>query len=163
MKLPILKEIKLNTFTVNELVESLRLQEAGSFPTYIVLNSKTIGETNEILDSIAAAFVQLNTNPKFPYPFYAVTDVISYHPSIPICKSVKDLPRHFVVGNSRLKGRELAILNKANLLKDKVVNLPFYERISKFHTLVKKQRSLYDSTKKLAYLENLIDQVRKSR
>lgn len=156
MKIPTFQEISLNNYTVNELVESLKLQEAGLFPTYIVLNTSSMDTTKEALDNLAQAFAQLNINPKFPYPFYAVTDKVSFHKSIPICSSVKDLPAHFNRSAKRLKGRELAMLNRANLLKDKVVNIPFYERITNMNKSMKGQKELYRMTKKLEFFEELL-------
>lgn len=161
MKLPILKEIKLNTYSISELVESLNLSEAGRYPTFIVLNTNSREETTEALDNIAGAFAQLNINPKFPYPFYAITDKVSFHRSISVCSSLDQLPNHFVRSAKRLKGREIALLNRTNLLKDKVVNLPFYERLTKLKKSMKGQRELYNNTKKLNFYESLLDQLKR--
>ena len=161
MKLPIFQEIKLNNYSVNELVESFKLQEVGLFPTYLILNTTSLEETREALDNLAGAFAQLNINPKFPYPFYAVTDIVHFHKSVPICSSVDELPAHFDRTVKRLKGRELALLNKANLLKDKVVNLPYYERLQKLKKSMKGQRELYNTTKKLNFYEDLLNNLRR--
>ena len=159
MKLPTFKELKLTNYNVSELVESLKLQEAGLYPTYLVLNTNSEEETREVLDNLAGAFAQLNINPKFPYPFYAITDKVAYHKSVPICSKISKLPSHFAKDSKRIKGRELAMLNRTNLLKDKVVNLPFYERLTKLKKGLSGQRELYEKTKQLHYYETLLENL----
>lgn len=154
MKIPIFEELFFENFELDYLKEKLLDSRIGKVPTYINLTTLPKEDQNDTVIIIKELFLELNLNPRFPYPCYLILDknIDLYFPTV---ATVKELPDHFFKKVKRPNNKELQLLNKLSLKVEKIRNLDMNRIMEDLITTNISQKKLYDNTKELYFLEIL--------
>ncbi len=156
MKIPVFEEIQLNQACDSAYIEEKFTElHVGEIPVYIRADKITREDFIETLPNIERAIKRMGVNPKLPYPIVILTSHIEEHHSFAIVKTEEDLLKHFNTQTKRLSKKELQILNKISLAKDKFINLFSEDSIADLQNVVKNQRELYTLSKELFFYETL--------
>ncbi len=157
MKIPIYEEIILQGNGKQYLSEFVPLSRIGRVPSFINCQKLNRVELINFLDDLEEALKKNKLNPYFPYPLYIISEEISQYNSIPILKSVKDLPEHFYKKIKRPNNKEMQLLNKLYLRVEKVGNLELAKLFDQLKSISDEQKKMYQSSKELYFLEQLND------
>ncbi|MGZ3788751.1 MAG: hypothetical protein ACXVLQ_09525 [Bacteriovorax sp.] len=154
MKIPIFEEIRIEEMTVEKLRIIVSDSRIGKVPCYLNLTSLRKEEMENLILNLEQIALEHNLHPLFPYPLY----IVYPHPIKSIFSSVrtvKELPEHYFKKVKRPNNKELQLLNKLSLKVDKIKNLELYKIMGEFKDSTKAQRTLYQETKELYFLETL--------
>jgi hypothetical protein len=154
MKIPVFEELFFKDFAIDSILEQLSESRIGKVPTFINLTNIKKEERISLLLDLQNAFLNLNLNPRFPYPCYIIGDNIQ-DDYFPVANSVKDLPDHFFKKVKRPNNKELQLLNKLSLKVEKLSNLEMNRIIDNIRDTSNSQKKLYDNTKELYFIEIL--------
>ncbi len=157
MKIPIYEEIILQGNGKQYLSEFVPLSRIGRVPSFINCQKLNRIELINFLDDLEETLKTNKLNPYFPYPLYIITEEIGQYNSIPILKSVKDLPEHFYKKIKRPNNKEVQLLNKLYLRVEKVGNLELAKLFDQLKSISDEQKKMYQLTRELYFLEQLND------
>lgn len=154
MKIPIFEELFFENYELDYMKEKLDDSRIGKVPTYINLTNVPKDDQNDTVLKLKELFIQLNLNPRFPYPCYLIVEnnIDKYFPT---ANSVKELPDHFFKKVKRPNNKELQLLNKLSLKVEKIRNLDMNRIMVELTHTSNSQKKLYDNTKELYFLEIL--------
>lgn len=154
MKIPIFEELFFENYELDYIREKLDDSRIGKVPTYINLTNVPKDEQINTVFKFKELFLDLNLNPRFPYPCYLIVDHLEdqYFPTV---QSVKELPDHFFKKVKRPNNKELQLLNKLSLKVEKIRNLDMNRIMVDLIQTNNSQKKLYDNTKELYFLEIL--------
>lgn len=156
MKIPVFEEIQLNQACDSAYIEEKFTElHVGELPVYIRADKITREDFIETLPNIEAALKRMGVNARLPYPIVILTHHIEAHHSFLIVKSEDELLKHFNSKTKRLSKREVQILNKISLAKDKFINLFQDDSLNEIHNVMKDQRELYILSKELHFYEQI--------
>jgi len=159
MRIPIFEEIVIKKFDLISLTKYLSQKKISNGPQYINLSHISTALVTEAIDNIATALEKLSINPEFPYPIYVVTDAINSHPKLQVAHSVEELPAHFIRKVKRLKNKELAILNKAMLLSEKLSNQDISLRRKELADSYGPQKELYNNCREINFYQFILNKL----
>jgi len=156
MKVPVFEEIQLNQVCSQDYIEE-KFSELGigDIPIYIRTDRISREDFLETLPNIEAAVKNLGIHPRFPYPLVIMTKHIQEHEEFIIVESEEDLPRYFKIRNKRLSKKELQVLGKIHIEKNKMNNLFSYDSLKNIKKITQGQRELYNLSKELHFYEFL--------
>lgn len=154
MKIPIFEEILLSEMTAEKLRIIVSDSRIGKVPCYLNLSSLKKDEVEGLIINLEQIILDYNLHPLFPYPLYIVSPFF-VKTIFPLVRAVKDLPEHYFKKVKRPNNKELQLLNKLSLKVDKIKNLELYKIINDFRRTSYPQRTLYNETKELYFLEML--------
>lgn len=157
MKIPVYEEIILQGNGKEYLADFIPLSRIGRVPSFINAQKLSRIELITFLDDLEEALKENKLNPLFPYPLYVITEELAEYNTIPLLKSVKDLPDHFFKKVKRPNNKEMQLLNKLYLRVEKVGNLDMEKLIENLKIISNEQKELYNVTKELYFLEQLHD------
>lgn len=157
MKIPVYEEIILQGNGKEYLADFMPLSRIGRVPSFINAQKLSRIELINFLDDLEEALKENKLNPLFPYPLYVITEELSEYNSIPLLKTVKDLPDHFFKKVKRPNNKEMQLLNKLYLRVEKVGNLDMEKLLDNLKVISNDQKELYSATKELYFLEQLHD------
>ncbi len=155
MKIPIFEEIILHGQGREFLTDYIPLSKIGRVPTYINTLKLKKNELVKFLDELELTLLKNNLSPIYPYPLYVLAEEMTYYNSIPIVRSVNDLPEHFFKKVKRPNNKEMQLLNKLYLRVEKVNNLEMDELFANLIEQSVTQKDLYNETKNLYFFETL--------
>lgn len=160
MKIPVFEEIQLNQACDSAYIEEKFLElHVGELPVYIVADKISKEDFIETLPNIESALKRLKIHPRLPYPVVILTPHIESHHSFIIVKSESELLAHFNTKTKRLSKKEVQLLGKISIAKDKFLNLFNDESINEVHQVMRDQRELYNLSKELLFYEQLKKKV----
>lgn len=154
MKIPIFEEILIEDKDPQVLYEKIKESKVGKVPIFINLNDLKKDEKLDLIANLKNIFLELNLNPRFPYPFYLLTDKVS-DDYFPQAQTIKELPDHFFKKVKRPNNKELQLLNKLGLKVEKIRNLDSNKIMEGIQDAAYPQKKLYQNTKELYFLELL--------
>ena len=154
MKIPVFEEIFFDNYSIDTIIEKLSDSKIGKVPTFINLSAVKKDERNDILLNFKNCFLNLNINPRFPYPCYVIAENLK-DDYFPTAQSVKELPDHFFKKVKRPNNKEMQLLNKLSLKVEKIKNLEMNRIMTNLKDTGISQRKLYANTKELYFLEVL--------
>lgn len=157
VKIPVYEEIILQGNGKEYLSDFIPLSRIGRVPSYINAQKLSKIELINFLDDLEEALRENKLNPLFPYPLYVITEELNDYNSIPLLKTVKELPEHFYKKVKRPNNKEMQLLNKLYLRVEKVGNLDMLKLVENLKDSSIKQKDLYIQTKELYFLERLHD------
>ncbi|WP_127715891.1 hypothetical protein [Halobacteriovorax sp. HLS] len=159
MRIPIYEELILNQYNVEYLREELGKSKLGLIPMYTSLHLISDKERPTAAMNIEQVLKELEIHPRYPYPFYIISETPIRSISITVVEHVQNLPLHYFKKAKRLKNKELALLNKATLLAEKVVNNDLYQKEIDLKEGYTHQVLLYRKSKELNFYENVLEEL----
>lgn len=129
MRSPVFQKIEFNDYGVSAMMATLDKVNLGEVPVYW---QSDIGHREELENFLSRLFQLLDSmkvNPKFPYPFYIVTDLLTDHFFFPVVARVDQLPVFFNIRAQRLTAKEIVMANKCALVAEKIRNLELEEKL----------------------------------
>lgn len=157
MKIPVYEEIILQGNGKEYLSDFIPLSRIGRVPSFINAQKLSRVELINFLDDLEEALAKNKLNSLFPYPLYVITEELAEYNSIPLLKTVKDLPDHFYKKIKRPNNKEMQLLNKLYLRVEKVGNLEMEKLVDNLKNIASEQKELYKISKELYFLEKLHD------
>ncbi len=157
MKIPVYEEIILQGHGKEYYKDFIPLSRIGRVPSFINAQKLSRIELISFLDDLEEALFENKLNPLFPYPLYVITEELIEYNSIPLLKTVKDLPDHFFKKVKRPTNKEMQLLNKLYLRVEKVGNLEMEKLVDKLKSISSEQKELYNISRELYFLEQLHD------
>jgi hypothetical protein len=154
MKIPIFEELFFENYELDYIREKIDDSKIGKVPTYINLTNVPKDNQKDTVLKIKDLFLELNLNPRFPYPCYLILEQNDDH-YFPTVSSVKELPDHFFKKVKRPNNKELQLLNKLSLKVEKIRNLDMNRIMVDLVQTNISQKKLYENTKELYFLEIL--------
>ncbi len=154
MKIPIFEEILLKGSKIEDIEAIFKDSRIGKVPCYLNLSTFKPEEIKNILLNIEQVILELALHPRFPYPFYVISQATT-NTIVPTVRSVKDLPEHYFKKVKRPSNKELQLLNKLTLKVDKIKNLELYKISQNLKESAGPQKMLYKETKELYFYEKL--------
>ena len=151
--------MEFENFTVFELTERLKEVGIGEVPLYVDILEFDQEMTKEFLTNITQAMILLNLHPFFPYPFYVITDKVTSHDLMPICRDVSELPTHFSNRVKRLKQKEQLLLNKVQIKSSKLANISLHDKIGELKNQFKSQRKIMENCQEENFYRHLIERL----
>lgn len=157
MKIPVYEEIILQGNGKEYLSDFIPLSRIGRVPCFINAQKLSRIELIGFLDDLEEALNENKLNALFPYPLYVITEELFEYNTIPLIKTVKDLPDHFFKKVKRPNNKEMQLLNKLYLRVEKVGNLEMEKLLDNLKEISTNQKELYCASKELYFLEQLHD------
>lgn len=157
MKIPVYEEIVLQGHGKEYYKDFIPLSRIGRVPCFVNALKLSRIELITFLDDLEEALLENKLNPLFPYPLYVITEELNGYNSIPLLKTVKELPDHFFKKVKRPNNKEMQLLNKLYLRVEKVGNLEMEKLMDNLKNISLEQKELYNATRELYFLEQLHD------
>ncbi len=157
MKIPIYEEIILQGNGKEYLSDFIPLSRIGRVPSFINAVKLNRHELFTFLNDLEETLRNNKLSPIFPYPLYVITEEASHYNTIPLLKSVKELPEHFYKKIKRPNNKEIQLLNRLYLRVEKVSNLEMNQLLENLKNVAEKQKKLFVLTRELYFLEQLHD------
>jgi hypothetical protein len=156
MRIPIYEELILEQFTLEYLRKKLSNSKVGLVPMYTSFHVLSEKERPTAAMNIEQIMIELEIHPKFPYPFYIISETPIRSIGISVFSNVESLPSHFFKKAKRLKNKELALLNKTTLLAEKVINNDLFKKDEDLNEGYIGQKKLYRKSKELHFYEQVL-------
>ena len=156
MRIPIYEELILKHYTLDYLREKIGECKIGLVPMYTSFHNISEKERPTAALNIEQILKELEIHPKFPYPFYIISETPINSITISVFNKVENLPIHFFKKAKRLKNKELALLNKSTLLAEKVINNDLYAKDEDLLKGYQGQKTLYRASKELNFYEKIL-------
>lgn len=160
MKLPVIQQINITNFDLPSLKEAFHNQKVGSLPLYLEISSleKTVVEKKLLL--IKEALDSLKLNSFFPYPFYIINALNIKIEGLNTLDSVIKLPKHYIFKIKRVKNREQALLNKSQIIIERINNHPLREELDLIHDQRIKNKLLKELTKETSIYHKILRNIK---
>lgn len=160
MRLPVFEEIILKNFNETNLRKKLNLLEIGETPYFINLTGMPLESALQRLEALKNILHELEINTFFPYPLFIIHPEIKELPDFPVVSEERLLPTHFMKKTRRLRGREISLLNKTNLLAKKSTNLEISKNWEKFLKINPFTKLLSQVTEEVYFYESLLEKLK---
>ena len=127
----------------------------GDVPMAIDLNSLTIEDAYGFIQELRVVLAERNINMFFPNPFYICHKTLPCSDFYFVIQDQKMYAKHFLKKLEYPRGKELAILNKVNMITQKIKTMPIDEFRRKVAELSDKQQKLLALCDKADFLDKI--------
>jgi hypothetical protein len=159
MAIPLLEELQLKQYDQDYLMEVLTRSRINKAPVFIKLKTEDRGEAIEQLKNLRESLRKLKIHPRFPYPIYILTALFDYYDDFIVMRDEKEITSHFKIKSKRPNNREQLILNKVNLVVEKVNNLDIDGRYQSVIDNKESVKKLYKLSKESWYYEKILREL----
>lgn len=163
MKTPILEEFKLKSIDKAEIEINVKHYKVGHQPLYIDASRLERDRLINLLGLLSNVFEEENLSPKFPYPFYIITDLEDIWTRFPILRSLEDLPDYFQFEATRPTTKEQKILDFIDISASNIRNEDVQLCLDEFGRTISSQRILKSLAKEGHKLEKVLKILEESK
>ncbi len=157
MKLPIFEIITILDFSTEAIVKQISLHKLGQTPLAFDLRNISPANHLEAAQNIADQLHDFGVRAYFPYPLFVISRHLNDFNEIPVVKNKTQLPSHFVKRSKRLKNKEASLMNKVQLLSEKIENYNATKKLEELKKIMKSNKKLYDLSKELNFYQTLLN------
>ena len=155
VRVPVFEEIIIPSSDKSMLGQALVRQRVGRQPCYLSLNGLEMAQRQATIDQIEEILQEKSISPRFPYPFFIISDKTVQSSFIPIAKSFDELPQYYQRAIKKLTPKETALLNKVLLLNDKIANLSINKSLKSINDHAESQKKFHDLFKEKSFYERI--------
>lgn len=156
MKTPILEEFKLKSIDKDEIIEAVKKYRVGHQPLYLDASKLQRERLVKLLGLLSNVLEEMNLSPKFPYPFYIISDIEDIWSSFPIFKSLKALPTYFQFEATRPTNKEQKVLDFIDIAASNIRNEDVQLCLDEFGRTISSQRIIKALAKEGNKLEKVL-------
>ncbi len=157
-QITIFKEVFFKDFEIENLIDVLNKSNVGQYPLYLNALKLDIANVKILSKNLLSAFEHLGMHPQLPFPTYIINPHMTSWRYLKFAKSIEELPRHYVRPPKRPKPHENSLMEKNNVLCNKLLNMPLTDLYSIFYKNVRQNSKLFSICKENYFL----DQVQKN-
>ena len=155
MKQPIYKEIIFEKVDYEYVIEIMNKNPIGRVPLYALTNHFTQEDLELLLNNIKMILIDQKIHPRFPYPFYIVTNKDLEDTFIPIIAEKSQLPAFFTHKLKRLRKKETQTLQKSQILVEKINNLNIPHKHRELLDQIKNSKKLHKKTREYYFYQKI--------
>lgn len=96
-------------------------------PAYMIVDDLGGKELLDMLDLLSEVLAEIKAHPKLPYPFFIISRANVKHKDFHIVSSKETITNYYRLKIKKLKKRELNLLNKVNMIVERIHNYPLNE------------------------------------
>ncbi|MFG1492089.1 hypothetical protein ACRXCV_11730 [Halobacteriovorax sp. GFR7] len=156
MKTPILEEFKLKAIDKEEIKLAMKTYRVGHQPLYLDASKLQRDRLIKLLGLLSNVLEEENLSPKFPYPFYIISDIEDIWTRFPIFKSLEDLPKYYQFEAARPTNKEQKILDFIDISASNIRNEDVQLCLDEFGRTISSQRIIKALAKEGSKLEKII-------
>lgn len=160
MRLPKLEEIKLSTIENSELRTLLIKNKVGSTPVYTDLSHLSKERLIDVITTLDFVMSELNIHPRFPYPYYILSEHIDIDSNFPILKDIDEISAYFKKETSRTTSKEQKIVDKIEVICSQINNENIYQRLEDYQTNILPQKMIKLLAKEALFLEKVLKNLK---
>ena len=156
MKTPILEEFKLKSIDKVEIKANLKHYRVGHKPVYLDASRLKRDRLIKLLGLLSNVMEEENLSPKFPYPFYIISDIEDIWTKFPIFKSIEELPSYYQFEATRPTTKEQKILDFIDISASNIRNEDVQLCLDEFSRTISSQRIIKSLAKEGSKLEKIL-------
>lgn len=156
MKTPILEEFKLKAIDKVEIKANVKHYRVGHQPVYLDASRLDRNRLIKLLGLLSNVLEEENLSPKFPYPFYIISEIEDVWTKFPIFKSIEDLPKYYQFEPTRPTTKEQKILDFIDISASNIRNEDVQLCLDEFTRTISSQRIIKSLAKEANKLEKVL-------
>ena len=158
---PTFQQIIISEWPNRTIYELLQKSNVGITPIYFDLLALSSDESANFVRELENCIFDLKIDPLIPYPIYLISKDLHISITIPVIERTELLPKFFFQKSRPLKGQEVGIFNKLQILKLKGQNFIANKGLEVLHSAKLEQKKLYNLCKEKSFLSSLQEDLRR--
>ncbi len=156
MKTPILEEFKLKSIDKEEIQAAIKSFRVGHQPLFLDASKLERDRLIKLLGLLSNCLEEQNLSPKFPYPFYVISEIEDIWTGFPVFKTLEDLPTYYQFEATRPTNKEQKVLDFIDISASNIRNEDVQLCLDEFGRTISSQRIIKALSKEGHKLEKIL-------
>ena len=163
MGMPFYHIYNVRSSSFGEISHLMRPDINLKFPVVFNLLTITRDQQREIIGLIENSFLSSNISFHFPYPIYLLTEHEPSISSLPLIRSMRELPKFYQQREGKLNVKENHLLGKNKLLQQEIKNYDAAVTQEQSHAYAMVHREIYLLEGERLFYQSVLEKLMKAK